>query len=200
MFLASVHDGKIDYRRITMEKPYARVNESAIEYAGPTLPDEQTSSRQVVVFGPQANQVVESPQIVRLLQEINPKGGQPFSLIAIPSELSWGKASDQLVQAVYQHHALAMIALDRPSSHLAEQIAVKSFVPVIAISSDHALTTTNIPWIFRLPENTPLAQAIRCLAEAIDRAGPNRGKVRDLLSSGTSIAGLSFETSGEPHF
>ena len=61
------------------------------------------------------------------------------------SEVAWGKASNELVNAVYQDHVLALIALDRASSHLAEQIAVKSFVPVIAISSDHALTTTNIP-------------------------------------------------------
>ncbi len=43
--------------------------------------------------------------------------------------------------------------------HLAEQIAVKSFIPVVAISSDRALTTTNIPWIFRLPEGTPIERA-----------------------------------------
>ena len=101
------------------------------------------------------------------------------------------------MRAVYQNHALALIALDRPSSHLAEQIAVKSFIPVVAISSDRALTTTNIPWIFRLPEGTPIEQALRSLAEAINRAGPNRGKIRNLLASGKSMAGASFESTGE---
>jgi branched-chain amino acid transport system substrate-binding protein len=197
LFLARVHNGSIEYRRITMEKPYARVGENGVQYLGPALPDEQTSSLQIGIFGPQADQVVASPEIVHLLREINGKG-RALSLFAIPSQLSWGKASDGLVEAVYQRHAVALIALDRPSSHLAEQIAVKAFVPVIAISSDRALTSTNIPWIFRLPEGTPLDQAVRCLAEAIDRAGPNRGRVRDLLSSGTAIAGLSFEGTGEP--
>ena len=120
--------------------------------------------------------------------------------MAIPSELSWGKASQQLVNAVYQDHAVALIALDRASSHLAEQIAVKSFLPVLAISSDRTLTTTNIPWIFRLPQNASLDQAVRCLADAIHRVGPNREKVRDLLSSGTAMAGLSFSKTGELQF
>ena len=64
------------------------------------------------------------------------------------------------MNAVYEHHVLGLIALDRPSSHLAEQIAVKAFLPVVALSSDRTLTSTNIPWIFRLPEGTPLQQAL----------------------------------------
>ena len=139
--------------------------------------------------------------MAHLLSTINGKGraisGATISLIAIPSQLSWGKASDELVKAVYQDHALALIALDRPSSHLAEQIAVKSFIPVVAISSDRALTTTNIPWIFRLPEGTPIEQALGSLAEAIHRAGPNREKIRNLLASGTPVGGVSFESTGD---
>jgi hypothetical protein len=54
---------------------------------------------------------------------------------------------------------------------------------VIAISSDRALTTTNIPWIFRLPDRTSLEQALGCLSAAGTQAGANRGKIRELLSS-----------------
>jgi branched-chain amino acid transport system substrate-binding protein len=201
MFLARVHNGSIEYRRITMEKPYARVGENGVQYAGPELAAEKTDNLRIGVFGPRADEIVHSAEVIRLLREINGKGqatsGQPISLIGIPSQLSWGKASDELVKTVYQDHALALIALDRPSSHLAEQIAVKSFIPVVAISSDRALTTTNIPWIFRLPEGTPIEQALRSLAEAINRAGPNREKIRNLLASGKLVAGASFESTGE---
>jgi ABC-type branched-subunit amino acid transport system substrate-binding protein len=201
LFLARVHNGSIEYRRITMEKPYARVGEDGVQYAGPALAQEKTDNLQIGVFGPRADEIVHSAEVIRLLREINGKSqaisGQPISLIGIPSQLSWGKASDELVKAVYQDHALALIALDRPSSHLAEQIAVKSFIPVVAISSDRALTTTNIPWIFRLPEGTPIEQALRSLAEAINRAGPNREKIRNRLASGKPVAGASFESTGE---
>ncbi|MGA8345480.1 MAG: ABC transporter substrate-binding protein [Candidatus Sulfotelmatobacter sp.] len=196
LFLAHVHDGAIDYRRITMEKPYARVGENGVQYAGPTLPDEQASILKVGVFGPHADELIRSPETVRMLSAFNATG-KHLSLIAIPSETSWGRASDDLVKAVYQEHVLALIALDRPSSHLAEQIAVKSFVPVVAISSDRALTSTNIPWIFRLPEGTTLQQALRCLSAAIRQAGPNRASIRELLASGKPLAGTRFESTGE---
>ena len=111
--------------------------------------------------------------------------------------LRGAEASDYLVKAVYQEHVLAVIALDRPSSHLAEQIAVQAFVPVVAISSDRALDVNDIPWIFRLPDRTSLEQALECLSAAITQAGPNRGKIRELLSSGADYAGISFEPTGE---
>jgi len=90
-----------------------------------------------------------------------------------------------------------VIALDRPSSHLAEQIAVKAFVPVVAISSDRSLTSTNIPWIFRLPEDTPVDQALRTMISALQHAGQNRERIRDFLSSGADAAGVSFASTGE---
>jgi ABC-type branched-subunit amino acid transport system substrate-binding protein len=196
LFLARVRNGSIEYRRITMEKPYARVGENGVYYAGPTLGEVTTGKLQIGVFGPQADEIVRSAEVIHLLSEINGKG-QPISLIGIPSQLSWGKASDELVKAVYQDQVLALIALDRPSSHLAEQIAVKSFLPVVAISSDRALTSTNIPWIFRLPEGTPIEQALRSLAEAIKRAGPNREKIRNQMASGNPVGGVSFISTGE---
>ncbi len=199
MFLARVHNGAIEYRRASMEKPYARVSESGTEFHGPTPPDQQPGAINIGVFGPHAAELIREPEIVHLLQQINGKS-QPLTLIAIPSQQSWGKASDDLVKAVYQSRTVALLALDRPSSHLAEQIAVKSFIPVMAISSDRALTSTNIPWIFRLQEGTSVYQALQGLAEAINRAGPNRGRVRELLSSGAVVAGLSFDHTGEPLF
>jgi len=196
LFLAHVHNGAIEYRRITMEKPYARVGENGVQYAGPKAPDEIAGDLKIGIFGPHADELVRSPETIRMLNEFN-STGKHLSLIAIPSETSWGKASDDLVKAVYQEHVLALIALDRPSSHLAEQIAVKSFVPVVAISSDRALTSTNIPWIFRLPEGTPLQRAVRCLSAAIEQVGPNRASIRESLASGRPLAGVRFAPTGE---
>jgi hypothetical protein len=80
---------------------------------------------------------------------------------------------------------------------LAEQIGTKAFVPVIAISSDRMLTSTNVPWIFRLPEQTSLEEALRCFSEATAKAGPNRGKIREALASGSPLAGVRFQSTGE---
>jgi hypothetical protein len=191
LFLARVHNGEIEYRRITMEKPYARVGEGGVQYSGP--PTNDVENFRIGVFGPHAS------ELVRALGEHSSRKaeGQRYSLIPIESGTSWGKASSDLVRAVYEEHVVALVALDRASSHLAEQIAVKSFIPVIAISSDRALTSTNIPWIFRLPDKITLNQALDCLSAALERAGPNRARVREILASGESIAGVRFDSSGE---
>ena len=196
LFLAAVRNGAITYRRITMEKPYATVGEDGVTYAGPATRDVSSGPLKIAVFGPHADQVVQAPEITQALAKSR-DGASNFSLVPISSDVSWGKASTALVQAVYQDRALGIIALDRNSSHLAEQIGVKAFVPVICISSDKMLTSTNIPWVFRMPEGTPLSKAIRILSDAAQAAGPNRGKIRDLLASGQSIDGTSFQSTGE---
>jgi branched-chain amino acid transport system substrate-binding protein len=198
MFLAAVHDGQIEYRQTSMEKAYARVGEDGVRYAGPSLPDQTSSEVKLAVFGPKADDLARSPAIVGLLEELNRNATHPISLIGIPSDVQWGKASSALVQALYDQHAIGIIATSRDSSHLAEQLGVKDFVPVIAISSDHALTSTNIPWIFRLPQGSSPDQAIRCFADAVNKAGANREKVRNVLASGNAIAGLTFQNTGEP--
>jgi branched-chain amino acid transport system substrate-binding protein len=196
LFLARVHNGKIDYHRITMEKPYARVGENGVSYNGPSTPSQNADHIQIAVFGPHADAVARDPEMLQLLSEVN-TAGKHISLVPIPSETSWGKASSDLVKAVYDEHVLALIALDRASSHLAEQIAVKAFVPVLAISSDRMLTSTNIPWIFRMPQGTPVQDAVRCIWAAIEHSGPNRAEIRKLLASGEPIAGVRFDSTGE---
>ncbi|HZQ22624.1 MAG TPA: ABC transporter substrate-binding protein [Terriglobales bacterium] len=196
MFLATVHNGTIAYRPIAFEKPYARVGEDGVQYVGPGLPDEKSRELTIAVFGPKADEVARSPMIASYLEQASGNAGQ-YSLVAIPSDKSWGQASSELVRAVYDKNALVIIALDRPSSHLAEQIGTKSFVPVIGISSDRALTSTNIPWIFRLAPDSSLDQVVHCVIEAIQISGPNRGKIRDILSSGKAIAGMRFQSNGE---
>ena len=196
LFLGHVHNGQIEYRRITMEKPYAQVGENGVQYVGPATRSEQTDNLTIGIFGSHADEAVHAPEVQKALTALN-TAGKSFSLIAIPSETSWGKASDDLVKAVYSNRVLALIALDRDSSHLAEQIGVKALLPVVAISSDRALTSTNIPWIFRLPAGTPLEEAVKCLSAAITQAGPNRSRIRETLASGKPIVGVQFDSTGE---
>jgi phosphoribosylcarboxyaminoimidazole (NCAIR) mutase len=116
----------------------------------------------------------------------------------VASDQNWGAASTQLVHALMDEHALAIIALDRDAAHLAEQLALKAFVPVIAISSDKKLTSTNVPWIFRLPAATTPAAALSLLQAAAAKSGANAERLRDALASGETIAGVAFMQTGEP--
>ena len=197
MYLGTVRNGHIEYRKASMQKEYARVGQDGVQYAGPPTSDVRSEALKVAVFGPQADKSVQSPAVKKILDKLASADGR-WSLIGISSDMPWGKASNDLVHAVFDQNVIAMIALDRAASHLAEQIGVKVFVPVLAVSSDHALTSTNIPWIFRLPEGTSLEQALQTLVAAERQAGPNRSHIREALASGNSLAGVHFQPTGEP--
>jgi hypothetical protein len=95
-------------------------------------------------------------------------------------------------------HPLAIVALDRDAAHLAEQLALKVFVPVVALTDDEAITSTNVPWIFRLPPTSTPTEAIHLIAEAARISGDNPEKLRDVLASGVTVAGVRFHSTGEP--
>ena len=118
--------------------------------------------------------------------------------LPVESKQNWGTASTQLVHALMDEHAVAIVALDRDASHLSEQLALKCFVPVLALSSDTSLTSANIPWIFRLSPGATPAFALRVLREATRRGGANSEGVREVLASGDAMAGVAFLPTGEP--
>jgi branched-chain amino acid transport system substrate-binding protein len=197
MFLGAVRDGKIVYRQITMEKPYARVGEDGVRFSGPSSPAAESSNVNIAVFGPRADQLVNTPEAINAIATARQQGLN-MTLIPIPSETQWGKSSTILVDAIYKQNAIAIVAVDRNTSHLAEQIALKAFIPVLAISDDKKLTSTNVPWIFRMPGNSRLEDALRAISDAVAKVGSNPGKIRDLLASGSQVAGLRFADDGEP--
>jgi hypothetical protein len=212
MYLGTVHHGAITYRVATMEKaqqppaaqaapvapqaPYARVGEDGVDYAGPHRAD-LTGPISVVLFGPRAMEVAQSPEVQAELAS-NAANGKPWTLLPVASDQNWGAASTQLVHALMDEYALAIVALDRDSAHLAEQLALKAFVPVVALSSDKKLTSTNIPWIFRLPPETTPASALRLLEAAAVRSGDNPERLRNVLASGELVSGVAFLQTGEP--
>jgi hypothetical protein len=144
-----------------------------------------------VVFGPDAAAVAQSAA----MQQIANSGWQ---LLAVESKQNWGAATAQLVNDLMDGHAIAMLALDRNSAHLAEQMALKSFVPVVALAEDRTLTSTNVPWIFRLPAKTAPDAAFRLISGAEQQSGPNAERLRAALASGVPINGLAFGDTGEP--
>jgi branched-chain amino acid transport system substrate-binding protein len=178
-------------------QPYARVGEDGVEYAGPHRPDVPAGPMNIVLFGPKAAEVAASPEVQAELA-FGAAKGRPWKLLPVESDQNWGAASTALVQALMDDRALAIVALDRNSSHLAEQLALKSFVPVIALSNDKTLTSINIPWIFRLQPDTTPATALRMLVAAVCRSGANPEKLRNVLASGRMIEGATFLPSGEP--
>jgi ABC-type branched-subunit amino acid transport system substrate-binding protein len=227
MYLGTVHNAAITYRLAMMEKmppgedsdhrsqsrapsagsgqapghpelePYARVGEDGVAYAGPHLADRPRGTVRVVVFGPRAAAIAKSADVETELSSGAPSPGH-WELLPVESDQNWGAASTQLVHALMNEHALAIVALDRKSAHLAEQLALKAFVPVLALSSDKALTATNVPWIFRMPDSATAASTLRLLRAAEQQSGVNPERLRDVLASGTALEGIAFLPTGEP--
>jgi ABC-type branched-subunit amino acid transport system substrate-binding protein len=180
----------------TPSAPYARIGEDAITYAGPHLPDMSPGPVHVVLFGPQAESVAQMPEVKSALTANS--AAQSWTLTSINSDQNWGAASTQLVQALFDEHALAIVALDRNAAHLAEQLALKALVPVIALSNDKSLTANNVPWIFRMSSETNPTSALRLLRVAAGQSGPNPERLRDVLASGIPLEGIAFLPTGEP--
>ncbi len=216
MFLGTVRDGKITYRVATLSRrenvgqagadgaegaahaanpavaqPYARVGEDGVGYAGPHEADIAGAAR-IVIFGPHADEVTQQPDVRAAL------GAAQWNAVAVNSDQNWGAATTQLVHALEDGQTLAIVALDRDAAHLAEQLSLKFFVPVVALANDTALTSTNVPWIFRLPAGSGAAAAVRLLAAAARTSGNNPERLRAVLASGTTLAGVRFAQTGEP--
>ncbi len=219
MYLGTVHNGTVSYRVATMEKaaaehsaaesqspsapapsgaaPYARVGEDGVTFTGPRRPDVPEGPMRVVLFGPKADAVSRTAEVQTQLANGTAKG-QKWELLPVKSDQNWGAASTQLVHALMDQHALVIVALDRDAAHLSEQLALKAFVPVIALSDDKALTSTNVPWIFRLPRSTTPSAALRLIETATEQSGANPERLRNVLASGETIAGMAFAQTGEP--
>ena len=189
LYLATVHDGGIRYRRYGMEKAYAQVGEGGVAYAGPTVADAASGPMRLVVFGPAAAEMASAPEMRAALA---PFGGR-YEVAPVDAGKPWGQASTELVDLLYRGNAIGILAVGREASHLAEQLAAKIFIPVVALSADTSLTAANVPWIFRLPAGTVPEEAIRTIAAAAEKAGPNRGRLREELA-----ASGRFNGRGEP--
>lgn len=188
LYLGKLHNGQWTYRLYPMQKAYASVGENGVEYNGPKTPDVAGPERKIGLFGPGT-----AAMAAKL-------SGAGYEVVGVPSEALWGKASGELVKLIYDPAVIGIVASDRDSAHLAEQLAVKTMVPVVAISNDRTLTSANIPWIFRMREGTAIADAVRCLSDAAGAAGANRDLIRAYLASGKPVSeGCSFQATGEPN-
>jgi ABC-type branched-subunit amino acid transport system substrate-binding protein len=78
--------------------------------------------------------------------------GVPFRLVRRWAGQPWAAGSKEVIRLVYQDKVWVIVAFRGGAGHIAQQIAAKAYVPVIApLSSAVSLTSTGVSWIFRLP-------------------------------------------------
>jgi len=134
-------------------RPYFRVGLRPVNFNGPRPNAVATTDEFVVgAFLPTKTADTNMARSVRrgieLAFQAAPKR---FRLVVTDKAAPWGKASTALVDMVFRDQVLAVIGgLDRNSTHLAEQIAVKAGLPVLTPTcTDPSVTSVPIPWIFR---------------------------------------------------
>ncbi len=149
LYLGTVHNGAITYRVATVEKepaahavaadqapqalpvgpatqiPYARVGEDGVALAPPHAANPQNGETRVIFFGPGAAAIAQSAEIKAALESGSGHAGI-WSLIPIESKQNWGAASTLLVRALMDERAVAIVALDRDSAHLPNNLPSKA--------------------------------------------------------------------------
>jgi len=134
-------------------KPYLRIRDRPVRFNGPRSPNPAGPTGLVVgAFLPATDGNVETARAVRRGIELAFRSApQRFQLVLYDSVDHWGKASTALVDMISRQHVLALIGgIDRASTHLAAQVAVKIGVPVLTPTcTDPSVTSVPIPWVFR---------------------------------------------------
>lgn len=135
------------------ELPPVDINEVLIGYFGPS-----TSS------DPEYGDMWSAASLA--IEQANKSGGYkglPFRLVPGWSGNPWGTGISKVVRMAYVDKVWAVIGgIDGPSTHLAEQVAVKARLAVLSpASTDKTVNLANVPWIFScLPGDHILAPVL----------------------------------------
>ncbi len=88
---------------------------------------------------------------------------RPLRLLAAWSDHPWGTGAGTLARTIYDAQPLAIIgSIDSATTHLAEQIAAKSQLPLVSpVATDPSVTLAGVSWTFACaPSDTALADAL----------------------------------------
>jgi branched-chain amino acid transport system substrate-binding protein len=143
-------------------EPYAAIDRSAIDYAGPErsaahdLPGNEIKIGLILPLTgarkPEGDALLAAAQMA-LEDEAPTPLPRALRLELAPRDESglWGRASSEIVKLVVDDRAIALVTSpDGRAAHLAEQVGNRLSVPVVSLASDSQNTQINIPWYFRM--------------------------------------------------
>lgn len=137
--------------------PSSGVLDTPVEFAGwrgATLPSTGVREVRIGLFAPDTG---DASMGARLAIELRNAGGglrgTPLRLVERWSDDPWRGGAREMVRLVYEDSVWAVLgSVTGDATHVAEQVATKARVPLLApVSADPTLTYIRIPWIFRLP-------------------------------------------------
>jgi branched-chain amino acid transport system substrate-binding protein len=172
-----------NYGKQNSDKVFFNARKQQTNYTGPgreELPPANIKEVLIGYFGPNSSSNPEYGDIwsaaCLAVQQANEAGGYkglPFRLISGWSENPWGTGISKVVRMVYVDKVWGIIGgIDGPSTHLAEQVAVKARLAVLSpASTDKTVNLANVPWIFScLPGDHILAPVlVNSISSHIDK-------------------------------
>ena len=145
---------------VLCQEPYRVMLDRPVEYTGADSLEkriDQVDTIRIGLFCPDADRSGVSRAMIEgaslAVEQAPLYKGKSFKLVRRWIEGRWGDAGKAALEMIYQDQVWALIGgPDSATTHLAEQIALKTRIPLLApVSCDPSLTHTRVPWIFRLP-------------------------------------------------
>ena len=173
------------------DEPYKRMLDDPLTFTGTETLDSARAEAEyrIGVFAPDGDDHPVGRDLVRgvrlAVEQANVSGGvngKPLRIVRRWAEDPWGAGSKEVIRMVFDDRVWALIGgPDGETTHVAQQVATKAHLPLIApVSSDPSLTHTRVPWIFRLPPDDA-AQAEALVKEGL--APRSLGAVGVLVSA-----------------
>ena len=159
------------------DEPYKRMLDDPLAFTGTeTLGSPEVEAEyRIGVFAPDGDDHPVGRDLVRgvvlAVEQANASGGvngKPLRIVRRWADDPWGAGAKEVIRMVFSDRVWALIGgPDGQTTHVAQQVATKAHLPLIApVSSDPSLTHTRVPWIFRLPPDDA-AQAEALVKDAL---------------------------------
>jgi branched-chain amino acid transport system substrate-binding protein len=139
--------------------PYKQAGEAPLQFSGPGREGAAPLVDEVRLgwFGPGDPDHPSGGEFWRgaslAVEDVNRGGGyhgKPFRLIPGWSDSPWAAGVVLVTRMAYEQHVWAILgAIDGASAHLAEQVALKAWVPLVTSgSTDGTANLASVPWFF----------------------------------------------------
>jgi ABC-type branched-subunit amino acid transport system substrate-binding protein len=139
--------------------PYKKAGQAPLDFRGPGREgtDPPVDEVRLGWFGPGDPDHPSGGEFWRgaslAIEELNRDGGyrgKPFRLVPGWSDSPWAAGVVLVTRMAYEQHVWAILgAIDGASAHLAEQVALKAWVPLVTSgSTDGTANLASVPWFF----------------------------------------------------
>ena len=113
-------------------------------------------------------------------------------MVTVGERSELGRGFHSTRARAYGRTCAGILALDRDAAHLSEQLALKAFVPVVALSRIRRSLRPMFRGSFDLPATTTPAAALHLIETAARKSGANPERLRDVLASGDNWQAWRF--------